>query len=152
MSDILSKLAPPPGSRKKAKRLGRGPGSGLGKTSGKGQKGQRSRSGAGNLRGFEGGQMPLQRRLPKRGFKNPFRVVFEVVNLGSLERFDAGAVVDLAALVEAGLVSKKAKAVKILAKGDLTKKLTLKADAISGQALEKLTSLGGSFEELRRNL
>ena len=96
--------------------------------------------------------MPLQRRLPKRGFKNPFRVVFEVVNLGSLERFDAGAVVDLAALVEAGLVSKKAKAVKILAKGDLTKKLTLKADAISGQALEKLTSLGGSFEELRRNL
>jgi large subunit ribosomal protein L15 len=150
MSDILSKLAPPPGSRKPVKRLGRGPGSGTGKTAGKGQKGQRARSGGGNGRGFEGGQMPLQRRLPKRGFKNPFRVACEVVNIGSLEFFDAGSVVDLAALVRIGLVSKNAQAVKILAKGELSKKLTIRVDSISESALQKVVSLGGSFESLGR--
>ena len=103
MSDILSRLAPPPGSRKKVKRVGRGPGSGLGKTSGRGQKGQKSRSGAGVGRGFEGGQMPIQRRLPKRGFTNPFRKQLAVVNLDKLEIFEEGTVVEPTMVLSTGV-------------------------------------------------
>jgi large subunit ribosomal protein L15 len=148
MSDILSRLSPPNGSRKKIKRLGRGPGSGLGKTSGKGQKGQRSRSGGGVARGFEGGQMPLQRRMPKRGFKNPFRKQWAIVNVGSLEIFNDGDVVDSAALIEKGLISRVYDGVKILGKGDLNKKLTVKAHNISAGAMEKITKAGGLFEDV----
>lgn len=146
MSDILSRLAPPPGSRKKVKRLGRGPGSGLGKTSGRGQKGQKSRSGAGIARGFEGGQMPIQRRLPKRGFKNPFRKTFVVINVTELDAFEDGTVVDPALLMERGLIKKSGDGVKILGKGDLTKKLTIRAHAISEGAREKIEKAGGAFE------
>ena len=148
MSDILSRLAPPEGSRKKRKRVGRGTGSGLGKTSGRGQKGQKSRSGGGIARGFEGGQMPLQRRMPKRGFKNPFRKEWVVVNLGALEDFEDGAVVDLEAMVGKGLVKKVVDGVKILGKGEISKKLTVRAHAISAGAREKLEKAGGSFEEI----
>ncbi len=148
MSDILSRLSPPEGSKKKPKRVGRGPGSGNGKTSGRGHKGQKSRSGGGIARGFEGGQMPLQRRLPKRGFKNPFRKEIAVVNVGSLDIFDNGAVVDIEALVASGLVKKVADGVKILGKGEISKKLTLRAHSISAGALAKLEKAGGTFEEL----
>jgi len=148
MADTLSKLGPPKGSSKKPKRVGRGPGSGLGKTSGRGQKGQKSRSGARIGRGFEGGQMPLQRRLPKRGFKNPFRVQWTVVNVGRLDVFEAGAVVDVQALLDRGLISKVGDGVKILGKGDINKKLTIKAHAISAGALAKVQKAGGEFEEI----
>lgn len=148
MSDILSRLAPPEGSRKKRKRVGRGPGSGLGKTSGRGHKGQKARSGGGIARGFEGGQMPLQRRLPKRGFKNPFRREWAVVNVSSLEVFENGAVVDLEALASKGLIKKAQDGVKILGKGEVTKKLTVRAHAISSGALAKIEKAGGTFEEI----
>jgi large subunit ribosomal protein L15 len=148
MSDILSRLSPPAGSRKKPKRVGRGPGSGLGKTSGRGQKGQKSRSGAGVGRGFEGGQMPLQRRLPKRGFNNPFRRDIVGVNVSRLEVFDDGAIVDPEALVARGIVKKVGDGIKILGKGDLTKKLTIKAHAVSAGALEKIEKAGGTFEAI----
>lgn len=148
MSDILSRLAPPEGSRKKRKRLGRGPGSGLGKTSGKGHKGRKARSGGTVARGFEGGQMPLQRRLPKRGFKNPFRKEWTVVNVGSLEAFDNGAVVDVEALAAEGLIKKVDDGVKILGKGEVTKKLTVRAHSISAGALAKIEKAGGTFEEI----
>ena len=148
MSDILSRLAPPAGSKKNPKRVGRGPGSGLGKTSGRGQKGQKSRSGAKIGRGFEGGQMPLQRRLPKRGFTNPFRKNFAVVNVSSLEVFEEGAVVDTAALINSGLVRKLMDGVKILGKGELTKKLTVRAHGITAGAREKIEKAGGTFEQI----
>ena len=148
MSDILSRLSPPAGSRKKRKRVGRGPGSGLGKTSGRGQNGQKSRTGGGIARGFEGGQMPLQRRLPKRGFKNPFRKDWAIVNVGRLELFDDGAVVDVKALLEKGLIKKVYDGVKILGKGEIKKKLTVKAHSISEGARKKIESAGGVFEEL----
>jgi large subunit ribosomal protein L15 len=148
MSDILSKLAPPEGSRKKRKRVGRGPGSGLGKTAGRGGKGQTARTGGTIPRGFEGGQMPLQRRLPKRGFKNPFRKEWVVVNLGRLEAFDNGAVVDVAALIARGFIRNAGEGVKILGKGELKKKLTIRAHAISEGALTKLKAAGGKFEEI----
>jgi len=148
MSDILSKLAPPPGSRKKIKRVGRGPGSGLGKTCGRGQNGQKSRSGGGIARGFEGGQMPLHRRLPKRGFTNPFRKEWATVNVGSLVIFDDGAVIDVETLLKSGLIKKVCDGVKILGKGELEKKLTVRANAISAGALEKIEKAGGVFEEI----
>ena len=148
MSDILSRLAPPAGAKKKPKRVGRGPGSGLGKTSGRGQKGQKSRSGAKIGRGFEGGQMPLQRRLPKRGFTNPFRKNFAVVNVSALDSFDDGAVVDAAALINCGLVRKLMDGVKILGKGELTKKLTVRAHGVSAGAREKIEKAGGTFEQI----
>src|SRR5215204_7057892 len=129
----LSNLHPSEGSTKKRKRIGRGPGSGHGKTSGKGHKGRGARSGGNTPPGYEGGQMPLSRRLPKYGFHNPFRKEYDVVNLSSLERFSAGAVVDAATLREAGLVGGK-RAVKILADGVFTKVLTVKAQAFSKQA------------------
>jgi len=141
----LNHLHPAAGATKNRKRLGRGPGSGQGKTSGKGHKGRGSRSGGNTPPGYEGGQMPLSRRLPKGGFHNPFRKEYDIVNLNSLERFSAGTVVDAATLREAGLVRGK-RAVKILADGVLTKALTVKAQAFSKQAREKITALGGSVE------
>ncbi|HXG21157.1 MAG TPA: 50S ribosomal protein L15 [Methylomirabilota bacterium] len=141
----LSSLRPAPGANKKRKRVGRGPGSGLGKTSGRGHKGKGARSGGNTPPGYEGGQMPLSRRLPKRGFRNPFRKEYQIINLGALERFSAGAVIDNAALREAGLI-RGDKKVKILADGELTKALTIKAQAFSGKAREKITALGGTVE------
>lgn len=142
----LSHLRPAAGATKKRKRIGRGPGSGHGKTSGKGHKGRGARSGGNTPPGYEGGQMPLSRRLPKYGFHNPFREEFYIVNVGSLEQFDAGAVVDSAKLIEVGLVKNAKKKIKILADGTLTKSLTVKAQAFSKQAQEKIVSLGGTAE------
>ncbi len=133
----LSHLRPAAGAVKKRKRLGRGPGSGQGKTAGKGHKGRGSRSGGNTPPGYEGGQMPLARRLPKHGFRNPY--------LSRLERFAPGSVVDLAVLREAGLVRGQRK-VKILADGELTKTLTVKAHAFSQKAREKIMALGGATE------
>jgi len=148
MSDILSRLSPPEGSRTSKKRLGRGPGSGLGKTSGKGHKGQRARSGGGNGRGFEGGQMPIQRRLPKRGFKNPFRTAYVAVNVDRLDVFENDAVVDVQALVAQGIVKSVGDNVKILGNGELKKKLTIRIQAASKTALEKIEKAGGTFEKV----
>src|SRR6185369_9092621 len=142
----LSNLSPAKGSRKSRKRLGRGPGSGLGKTSGRGHKGRGARSGGNTKPGFEGGQMPLQRRLPKRGFHNIFRREYAVVNLVRLDAvFESGAVVDTAALVERGLV-RRGQPVKILGQGELTKPLTVKAHAFSESAKTRITAAGGSAE------
>ena len=142
----LSNLSPAPGSRKSRKRLGRGPGSGLGKTSGRGHKGKGARSGGNTAPGFEGGQMPLQRRLPKRGFHNPFRRAFAVVNLGRLEAaFESGAVVDAAALAAHGLV-RAGLPVKVLGTGELSKALTVKAHAFSESAKTRIAAAGGSAE------
>jgi large subunit ribosomal protein L15 len=148
MSDILSRLKPPAGSRKSRKRLGRGPGSGLGNTSGKGDKGQRARAGASNHRGFEGGQMPIQRRLPKRGFHNRFRTEYAPVNLSKLEIFAEGTVVDRQALVNQGIVKSCDTLVKILGNGDLKKKLTIRTQAASKTAIEKIEKAGGTFEKV----
>jgi large subunit ribosomal protein L15 len=142
----LSHLRPAAGATKKSKRIGRGPGSGHGKTSGKGHKGRGARSGGNTPPGYEGGQMPLSRRLPKYGFHNPFREEFNIVNIGSLERFDAGSVVDSDTLIKVGLVKNAKKKIKILADGTLTKSLTIKAQAFSKQAQEKIVSLGGTAE------
>ncbi len=141
----LSHLRPAAGAVKKRKRLGRGPGSGQGKTAGKGHKGRGSRSGGNTPPGYEGGQMPLARRLPKHGFRNPFREEYQIINLSRLERFAPGSVVDLAVLREAGLVRGQRK-VKILADGELTKTLTVKAHAFSQKAREKIMALGGATE------
>ncbi len=142
----LSHLKPAPGAMKKRKRVGRGPGSGLGKTAGRGHKGSGARSGGNIPPGYEGGQMPLSRRLPKRGFHNPFRQEYTIINIGSLERFEAGAVVDLDVFRQSGLVCGRKCKVKILAKGELTKALTVRAHAFSSQAREKITALGGIAE------
>jgi len=141
----LSHLRPAAGAIKKRKRLGRGTGSGQGKTAGKGHKGRGARSGGNTPPGYEGGQMPLARRLPKHGFHNIFREEYQIINVSSLERFAAGTSVDEAVLREAGLVRGK-KRVKILGDGTLTKSLTVKAHACSRQAREKITALGGSIE------
>ena len=144
----LSNLKPKKGSRHAKKRVGRGPGSGLGKTSGRGEKGQKSRSGYSRKFGFEGGQMPLHRRVPKRGFTNIFKQEFHVVNVADLEdRFEAGAVVDEAALRENGLVNGNGNKVKILGDGELTKKLTVHADRFSASARSKIEAAGGSCQE-----
>jgi large subunit ribosomal protein L15 len=152
MGTTLSTLSPPRGAKRKPKRVGRGPGSGQGTTAGRGQKGQRSRSGVKIGAYFEGGQMPLQRRLPKRGFKNPFRVEYAPVNLGSLaEAFpEAGAVVGPDELKQAGLVPRSAALVKVLAHGELPHALTLKAHGFSRRAREKVEAAGGSVEVLPR--
>lgn len=150
MSSILSRLSPPEGSKKSRKRVGRGPGSGLGKTSGRGQKGQKSRSGSGVGRGFEGGQMPVQRRMPKRGFNNLFRKEIVIVNVGRLDVFDNGATVDPETMIAMGILKKIGDGVKILGNGEITKKLTVRAHAISPQALEKLQKAGGVFEEISK--
>ncbi|HAA46874.1 MAG TPA: 50S ribosomal protein L15 [Synergistaceae bacterium] len=144
----LHELRPAEGSTKKRKRIGQGKGSGLGKTSGKGHKGQKARSGGGVRAGFEGGQMPLARRIPKRGFNNArFARTYQVVNISSLEEsFDAGSSVGPEQLLERRLVRSLRKPVKILANGDITKALTVKAHAFSGQAAEKIRAAGGKTE------
>lgn len=142
----LSELSPPKGARKAVKRLGRGPGSGHGKTAGRGTKGQKARSG-GNVRpGYEGGQMPLQRRLPKRGFTNIFKKEFVIVNIRDLERFEKGSVVDKAALVEAGLLKRDSDSVKLLGQGTIAYPLVLKVDCCSKSARAKLEAVGGQVE------
>ncbi|MFH7320252.1 50S ribosomal protein L15 [Desulfurivibrio sp. D14AmB] len=140
----LSNLSPHPGSRKQRKRLGRGPGSGLGKTAGRGHKGFKARSGSGIKPGFEGGQMPLQRRLPKRGFRNPFRKQYAVVNLRDLNDFEAGSVVDRATLQAAGLISAKEQLIKVLGDGELTVALTVTVDKVSESARGKIEAAGGT--------
>lgn len=142
----LHELSPAIGSVKDAKRIGRGHGSGNGKTAGKGHKGQKARAGHGMRPGFEGGQMPLQRRIPKRGFHNIFAEEVVAVNVAALEVFDNGAVVDAAALAEKGIVKKADIAVKILGCGNLTKKLTVKVSAFSKSAEEKINAAGGKAE------
>jgi len=143
----LHELSPAPGSNKQRTRVGRGLGSGIGKTSGRGQKGQNSRTGGGVRPGFEGGQMPLYRRLPKRGFHNKFGVEFAIVNIVDLEdRFEAGALVDPVTLIEAGILKNVKDGVKILGNGDLTKALTVKVQAFSKTALEKINAAGGKAE------
>lgn len=142
----LSELRPAAGSRKDRKRIGRGAGSGFGKTSGKGHKGQNARSGGGVKAGFEGGQMPLQRRLPKRGFAPLNKKVYALVNLRQLENFEAGSIVDVEALIAAGMIKDVADGVKILADGELTKALTVKAHKFSKSAQEKITAAGGKAE------
>ena len=146
MSDILSKLAPPVGSRKKRKRVGRGPGSGLGKTAGRGQNGQKSRSGGSIARGFEGGQMPLQRRMPKRGFTNIFKKEWVIINVDKLEVFSDGDVVDIESLGKHGLICKVGDGVKILGNGELSKKLTVRIQKASQGAISKIEKNGGSYE------
>lgn len=143
----LHDLAPAPGSRKNRKRIGRGPGSGTGKTSGKGHKGLKARSGGSVRPGFEGGQMPIYRRLPKRGFKNlPFKTVNAVLNVQDLDGFEDGAVVDMDALRAAGLVKGRVDGAKILGNGEITKKLSIKNVLVSQAAKEKIESAGGSIE------
>ncbi|MFI5396066.1 MAG: 50S ribosomal protein L15 [Candidatus Binatia bacterium] len=147
----LSDLSPAPGATKQRKRLGRGTGSGHGKTAARGHKGRGARSGGNTPPGYEGGQMPLQRRLPKHGFHNPFRQEFSIVNLGQLEeRFDAGAVVDAEALHARGLVSTLKYPIKILADGKLSKALAVKAHKFSATAVERLQAAGGSAEVIQR--
>ena len=142
----LYQLTAAPGSTQEAKRIGRGHGSGNGKTAGKGHKGQKARAGHGMRPGFEGGQMPLQRRIPKRGFNNIFAKQVVSVNVGSLNRFEDGALVTAQALREAGILKKPGDALKILANGELTKKLTVKADAFSEAAKAKIEAAGGKAE------
>jgi len=144
----LNSLSPAPGSTKNRKRIGRGIGSGHGKTATKGHKGQKARSGGSVKPGFEGGQMPLQRRLPKRGFRPLSRAEFVVINLSQLDVFDAGAVVDRDAMDEKGLLKKSSLPVKVLANGELTKALKVKADKFSKSAAEKIAAAGGSIEGL----
>ena len=142
----LNELSPAPGARKVRFRVGRGLGSGNGKTSGKGQKGQKSRSGGGVRTGFEGGQMPLYRRLPKRGFKNIFANVYAEVNVETLNRFEDGATVDAVALIEAGVLKNVRDGVRILGNGELTKKLTVVANGFTKSAQEKIEAAGGKIE------
>jgi large subunit ribosomal protein L15 len=147
----LDKLKPADRSKFKKKRVGRGPGSGLGKTSGRGHKGAQSRSGYHFKRGFEGGQMPLHRRVPKRGFNNIFRTEYDVVNLDQLEsRFDTGASVTPESLRAAGLVSSKTSLVKVLGRGEVTKALNVQAHKFSGKAAEKLAAAGGKAEAISK--
>lgn len=142
----LHELSPAPGSVKEGFRVGRGAGSGNGKTAGKGHKGQNARSGGGVRPGFEGGQMPLQRRVPKRGFVNIFATKMATVNVADLNRFEDGTVVDAKALVEAGLLKKTLDGVKILGNGEITKKLTVNAAAFSQGAKSKIEAAGGKAE------
>ena len=145
----MHELSPAQGAKTAAKRLGRGIGSGLGKTSGKGHKGQWARSGGGVRIGFEGGQMPLARRLPKTGFDNAWKKEYSIVNLSSLEVFEDGTVVTAELLLEKGILSKiEHYGVKVLGNGELTKKLTVKAAKFSKSAVEKIEKLGGTIEVL----
>ena len=145
----LTGLKPPKGAKHAKKRVGRGQGSGHGKTASRGHKGAKSRSGFTHKRGFEGGQMPLHRRMPKRGFRNPFRVEYSVVNLDTIaEVFDAGSEVTPELLEERGLIGGARKKVKVLARGDISKKLTVRAHKFSGKAEEKIKAAGGTAEVL----
>ena len=143
----LSNLKPKKGARHAKKRVGRGPGSGHGKTAGRGEKGQKSRSGYSSQIGFEGGQMPLHRRVPKRGFTNIFKEEFAVLNLSDLDKFDDGSTVDAAVLRKAGVVNGKKKKIKVLGNGELSKKLTVVADAFSASARTKIEAAGGTCQE-----
>ena len=145
----LSNLKPKKGARHAKKRVGRGPGSGHGKTSGRGEKGQKSRSGFSRQPGFEGGQMPLHRRLPKRGFTNIFKTEYAVVNLSDLERFDNGATVDETALRQAGLVKGQHDGIKVLGNGKLSKKLTVAATKFSATAKSAIEAAGGTVQEIQ---
>ena len=142
----LNELSPVEGAKTSAKRKGRGPGSGNGKTAGKGHKGQKARSGGGVRPGFEGGQMPLQRRVPKRGFNNIFAKEYQIINVSALEVFDDGAVVDATAMADKGIVKCACVPVKVLGNGELTKKLTVIAAAFSASASEKIQNAGGTVE------
>lgn len=142
----LHELASTEGSRAKSFRVGRGIGSGNGKTSGKGQKGQNSRSGGGTRLGFEGGQLPIYRRIPKHGFTNANRVEFAIVNVSSLNRFEDGTIVTPALLVESGLVRKEYDGIKVLGNGEITKKLTVQANKFSKSAIEAIEKAGGKVE------
>lgn len=142
----LHELSPAPGSVRDVKRIGRGHGSGQGKTAGKGHKGQKARAGRGFRAGFEGGQMPLQRRIPKRGFNNIFATPYTAINVAALNQFEDGAVVDTQALLDAGIVSKADNGVKVLGNGKLDKKLTVKVAAYSESAKAKIEAAGGQAE------
>ena len=142
----LHELSPAPGSVREAKRIGRGHGSGQGKTAGKGHKGQKARAGRGLQIGFEGGQMPLQRRIPKRGFNNIFATPYTIVNLAALNRFEDGAVVDAEALLNAGIINKAPYGVKVLGNGKIEKALTVKVAAFSESAKAKIEAAGGKAE------
>ncbi len=142
----LNELSPPKGARKAVKRLGRGPGSGHGKTAGRGTKGQKARSGGNTRPGYEGGQMPLQRRLPKRGFTNIFRKEFAIVNIRDLGRFEKGSVVDKAAMTAKGLIRRNLDGVKLLGQGTIDYPLVLKVDRCSNSARAKLEAVGGRVE------
>ena len=145
MSDVLSRLKPAPGARHRRRRIGRGPGSKWGKTAGKGQKGQRSRSGKDIGRGFEGGQMPLNRRLPKRGFTNIFKKSYQLVNLDALDaRFDAGAKIDGMALAQVGLIKYPERPVKLLGRGKVEKSFQLEVAKASKSAVAAVEAAGGS--------
>jgi len=142
----LHDLAPFQGAKKSRKRVGRGVGSGSGCTAGRGSKGHNSRSGGGVRPGYEGGQMPIHRRLPKRGFTNIFKKILAIVNVSDLQRFDSGAVVDEATLVKAGLVKGNRQGIKLLAQGQIDRALTVKVDAVSEGARQKIEAAGGKVE------
>jgi large subunit ribosomal protein L15 len=142
----LEDLAPVPGAKKTRRRVGRGSGSGLGKTAGKGHKGQKARSGGGTPPWFEGGQMPLQRRLPKRGFTNLFKKTYSLVNVRDLERFDGASEIGPEQLMEAGLVKKLRSGIKLLAEGELSKALTVRVHEASAAAVSKVEAAGGRVE------
>lgn len=142
----LHELSPAEGSVQNGYRKGRGPGSGNGKTAGKGHKGQNARSGGGVRPGFEGGQIPLYRRLPKRGFKNKFAKEYAIINVSDLNRFNDGDVVEISTLTECGLVGKVLSGVKVLGNGEITKKVTVKANIFSATAKEKIEAVGGKIE------
>ncbi|MGO9138921.1 MAG: 50S ribosomal protein L15 [Syntrophales bacterium] len=144
----LSTLKPPEGSRKKRKRIGRGDGSGHGGTSTKGHKGQNARSGGRVRPGFEGGQMPLSRRLPKRGFRNPFRRNIVIINIDQLKKFPEGSIIDGNALLEAGLVKRIGDGIKVLGKGNIAYPISVKVDMISRGAKDKIEAAGGSIVEV----
>jgi large subunit ribosomal protein L15 len=142
----ISELRPAKGARSASKRVGRGKGSGLGRTAGRGEKGLRSRSGGGTPPGYEGGQMPLQRRLPKRGFHNPFRKKYAIVNVRDLNRFETGSVVDVDALHAAGVVRNVRDGVKLLGDGEVNHAVTVKVDKASREAARKIAAAGGTLE------
>ena len=144
----LNSLRPALGATRDRKRIGRGPGSGHGKTATKGRKGQKARSGGSIKAGFEGGQMPLQRRLPKRGFTPLSRTEYAIINLKQLNAYDDGSIVDLQSLLERGIIKKALDGLKVLADGVLERKLTVKAHRYSGAAKEKITAAGGTVEEI----
>ena len=142
----LGELAPPPGAKRNTKRLGRGSGSGQGMTAGKGTKGQKSRSGGGTPPWFEGGQMPLQRRIPKRGFTNIFKKEFSIINLGDLRKFPAGSEVGPLDFIGAGLIRKVRHGVKLLANGEISQPLTVRVHKASASAIKRIEAAGGKVE------